>query len=129
MLPRLLGHFIGDAQDTERKLRKAAAAFLRISHQVSQGIGRPVVEIPLARIDYAVKKGTRQCVAPDSQGQRLGDLMATRLALVAFRDSVAPPLQADLSQHRFRNSLAGARDLGIESVKREQVAPPFNRSK
>src|SRR5665213_2932433 len=91
--------------------------------------GRIGVEIALARVDQPVERITAQPAPADHLGNRLGDVVPPRLAAGKRRlNRLAPPLQADLPEHRLAHALAHAGDLIVEGVKREQrLAVPGRR--
>src|SRR5437763_6924492 len=54
--------------------------------------------------------------------------LARRRSAVSGVQHLAPPLQADLTQHRLADGLTHPRDFVVEGVKREKrLAPPGRR--
>ena len=56
-------------------------------------------------------------------------MLARRHAGIGGAQHLAPPLQADLTQHRLADGLTHPRDFVIEGVKREQRLAPLGRRK
>ena len=56
-------------------------------------------------------------------------MLARRHAGIGGAQHLAPPLQADLTQHRLADGLTHPRDFVIEGVKREKRLVPLGRRK
>src|SRR6516162_4365288 len=73
---------------------------------------------------------SRQREAADRSRQYFNDGMTAHgPALESDGDVLAPPLQANLSQHRLGDALAHSCNLVVEGVKREQRFTAVDRGK
>ena len=72
-------------------------------------------------------RGSPQAVTVSRRAAAIGvgGYLAPRIA----RESIAPPLQADLARQRLAGKLAHARDFAVEGIERIEMPPPLRRRK
>src|SRR5581483_2946402 len=85
-----------------------------------------VEEVALAAVDQPIKRRPAKVIAADRLGQRGRYFVPPgRAAVIRGLDDLAPPLQADLPEHRLAHALAHPRDFVIESVERKEALAPI----
>src|SRR5712691_3246424 len=120
MEPRLAHDRIAQPENLEGEINEPRRSRFGIVFKGGEAKRRVFLEIGLARIDQPIEMRPRQRELADRGGQRLDDdMMTDGAALVGDGDVLAPPLEADLSEHRLSDALAHPCNLVIEGVKRE----------
>ncbi len=123
-----VGARFGDSEHLERKIEQSGGGALGIVLERGQVCRRLVGEVALAGVDHPIEMRAGQRKLADRRGERRGHLMRPRRrAMKRGVDDLAPPLQADLPEHRLGDALAHPRDLVVEGVEREQRLAPTRR--
>ena len=118
-------HFLGASaahpKNFEREQDERRPGRLGIGFERAEAGRRLRPKIRLARVDEPVEMGPGEAAGANRRRQGLDHLVpAHRPALVDRGNAVAPPLQAHLAEHRLAHHFAGARDLGVEGIERQQ---------
>jgi hypothetical protein len=108
------------AQNLEGEGRQARRCSLGVGQQGIHVLGRALVEVVLAGLQKPLEMGVAEAESLHRLGEGGHEVVARRRAGIDVPDRLAPPLEADQSEHGFGHGLGDHGDLEVEGVEREQ---------
>src|SRR6516225_7123617 len=124
------GGWVAHVEYVEHEIDQPRRGCFSIVFEGGEGRRLRVFQILLACVDEAVEMLARQREVADRSRDRLNDGMMTNgTTREGGGDVLAPPLQADLAEHRLGDAFAHSCNLVVEGVKREQRFTAGDRCK
>src|SRR6516164_3305417 len=124
------GGWVAHVEYVEHEIDQPRRGCFSIVFEGGEGRRLRVFQILLACVDEAVEMLARQREVADRSRDRLNDGMMTNgTTREGGGDVLAPPLQADLAEHRLGDAFAHSCNLVVEGVKREQRFTAVDRGK
>ena len=119
------GRFVLRAESLASELDQGDGGLRNVFLERVQVVERPVAEIARTTVEDRVKAGTLQAAGRDRLGERRENRVLAHRPVIEPVDRLAPPLQPDLAQKRFRNDFRRLGGLQVEGVEGEQRVPPL----